>query len=132
MPESPTVLVIDDNRDHLAISATILSYAGYRCITAMDTHAGLKLAVEGQPDAILLDVQFGSEPNGILLYDELRNNPQTSHIPVLMMTAFGDVYQAELRQRGTMIVPKGDPTATVEHLRRILPIEPPSQELTDK
>lgn len=79
------VLLVDDNaemrayiRKHLAIH--------FRLIEAADGEEGLALAREAMPDLVLSDVMM-PKMNGYELCRELKSQPQTSHIPVLLLTA---------------------------------------------
>ncbi len=58
----------------------------YKVHIAEDGLAGLKLAKEIDPDIILTDVQM-PHMNGYEFCKELRRNFDTSHIPVIMLTA---------------------------------------------
>jgi CheY-like chemotaxis protein len=55
-------------------------------VTASSGAQGLASAIEHQPDAILLDVMMPGM-DGPTTFRELRNNPATARIPVLLLTA---------------------------------------------
>jgi CheY-like chemotaxis protein len=84
---SHKVLVIDDEDDIREVAALSLeSVAGWEVVTANSGSQGLARAVEYQPDAILLDVMMPGM-DGPTTFRELRKNPATAKIPVLLLTA---------------------------------------------
>ncbi len=81
------VLIIDDEDDIREVAALSLeSVAGWEVLTASSGLQGLARAAEHKPDAILLDVMM-PEMDGPATFRELRKNPATAHIPVLLLTA---------------------------------------------
>ena len=81
------VLIIDDEDDIREVAALSLeSVAGWEVFTANSGSQGLARAVEHQPDAILLDVMMPGM-DGPTTFRELRKNPATAKIPVLLLTA---------------------------------------------
>ena len=81
------VLIIDDEDDIREVAALSLeSVAGWEVFTANSGSQGLARAVEHQPDAILLDVMMPGM-DGPTTFRELRKNPLTAKIPVLLLTA---------------------------------------------
>jgi DNA-binding response OmpR family regulator len=79
------ILIIEDNqelRDYLSSHFE----KKYKVHTAEDGFVGLKIAKEINPDIILTDVQMPNM-NGYELCKEIRRNFDTSHIPVIMLTA---------------------------------------------
>jgi CheY-like chemotaxis protein len=84
---SHKVLIIDDEDDIREVAALSLeSVAGWEVVTANSGSLGLARAVEYQPDAILLDVMMPGM-DGPTTFRELRKNPATAKIPVLLLTA---------------------------------------------
>ena len=81
------VLIIDDEDDIRQVAALSLeSVAGWEVILANSGAQGLARAIEHQPDAILLDVMMPGM-DGPTTFRELRANPATARIPVLLLTA---------------------------------------------
>jgi len=81
------LLVEDEPAMRMALS-DILESEGYRLQTAADGDAGLRQAIEQQPDLILLDVML-PKLDGFAVCAELRRLEIA--IPVLMLTAKGQV-----------------------------------------
>jgi CheY-like chemotaxis protein len=81
------VLIIDDEDDIREVAALSLeSVAGWEVIVASSGAQGLARAIEHNPDAILLDVMMPGM-DGPTTFRELRKNPATARIPVLLLTA---------------------------------------------
>lgn len=81
------ILIIDDEDDIREVAALSLeSVAGWDVVMANSGAQGLARAAEHQPDAILLDVMMPGM-DGPSTFRELRNNPATAAIPVLLLTA---------------------------------------------
>ena len=96
MGENIIVLVVEDEAHIRRVLEYNLKLDGFEVFLAEDGAAGLHLAGEKIPDVILLDWLM-PEMNGLQVLAELKNNSDTKHIPVFMLTAKGmlsDVTQA--------------------------------------
>jgi len=81
------ILIIDDEDDIREIARLSLeSVAGWEVLSAGCGAEGTACAREHQPDAILLDVMMPGM-DGPATFRELRKNPATAGIPVLLLTA---------------------------------------------
>lgn len=81
------VLVIDDEPDIIDVLRTSLEVtAGWDVVSASSGHEGLMRARAARPDAILLDVVMPDIP-GPDVCRRLRAEPETCHIPVILLTA---------------------------------------------
>ncbi|HEY0671701.1 MAG TPA: response regulator [Longimicrobiales bacterium] len=94
-----TILVVEDDKDHLTIAAALLRYYGYNVLEAMNAHDGIQLAIDQQPDLILMDLQL-PEMNGIEALKMLRSDPRTASIPAVPYTSFYDLYREQLSNLG--------------------------------
>lgn len=81
----PVVLVIDDNADIRAYIRTLL-HADYTFIEAADGSEGIRKAMKYVPDLIISDVMMPGI-DGIECCRRLKNELQTCHIPVILLTA---------------------------------------------
>lgn len=81
-----TVLVIDDNQD-IRDYLKILLRKQYTVILAANGREGIHMAMKYIPDAIICDVMM-PVMDGIACCKRLKSEVQTSHIPVLMLTAY--------------------------------------------
>lgn len=80
------LLLIDDDKELVALLAEFLSLENFNIDTAEDGESGLQKALHGDYDLILLDVMM-PRLNGFEVLKLLR---QKSDMPVLMLTAKGD------------------------------------------
>jgi CheY-like chemotaxis protein len=81
------ILIIDDEEDIRDVAALSLeTVAGWEVVVASSGAQGLARAIEHQPDVILLDVMMPGM-DGPTTFRELRRNPATARIPVLLLTA---------------------------------------------
>lgn len=83
--EKGCVLVIDDNAD-VRDYVKFLLKEEYTVIEAEDGRAGLKKAMKYVPDAIICDVMM-PVMDGLECCKRLKSELQTSHIPVILLTA---------------------------------------------
>jgi signal transduction histidine kinase/ligand-binding sensor domain-containing protein/CheY-like chemotaxis protein/AraC-like DNA-binding protein len=85
LKQKPTILLVEDNTELRSFLADQL-VAHYLVNEACDGEEGLVLAKKIIPDLIISDVMM---PNmdGIELLDNLKNSLETSHIPVILLTA---------------------------------------------
>jgi EAL domain-containing protein (putative c-di-GMP-specific phosphodiesterase class I)/DNA-binding response OmpR family regulator len=84
------VLIVDDDEDILLIVQTILTSAGYTSFTARNGREGVDMALQLQPDLILLDVMM-PELSGWEVCTTLKNAPETRQIPVAMLTVKSEI-----------------------------------------
>ncbi|MES2184918.1 MAG: response regulator [Pseudomonadota bacterium] len=83
---SRLVLVVEDEQKFAHILFDLAHELGYQCVVAHGLEDGLALAAKHVPDAILLDMGLPDGP-GISLLQRLKENPQTRHIPVHVISA---------------------------------------------
>jgi two-component system, cell cycle response regulator DivK len=81
-----TILLVEDQIDFLAIQKMYLERHGYHVIAVEDGLEALRSARKHQPSIILMDLSI---PNvdGLTATRELKRDPSTAEIPVVMMTA---------------------------------------------
>lgn len=84
--DPPTVLVADDRMELLALHATYLERHGYRVLRAGDGDSALALARAEHPAVIVLDHSMPGR-SGLDVTRELKADPATANIPILLMTA---------------------------------------------
>ena len=83
------VLLVDDSNTVLLMEKMILAKRPYDIVTARDGAEGVAKAKSERPDVILLDVMM---PNldGLSACAALRADPDTAHIPIVMVTTRGE------------------------------------------
>ncbi len=83
------ILIIDDEADLRALIRHHLEKSGFSVREAAEGFAGLALARDERPDAVILDVMLPGL-DGIEILRRLRGEARTRHLRVLMLTAKGD------------------------------------------
>ncbi len=89
------ILAVDDERHIVRLIQVNLERAGYNVITAFDGREALKKIADEKPDLVVLDVMM-PYMNGLEALKQIRANPQTRNLPVIMLTAKAqdqDVFQ---------------------------------------
>ena len=91
--KTPTVLVVDDNQENLELLQAYLEDMDCLTIPAHDGLEALDIIATEAPDLILLDVMM-PKMSGFEVCKRIKNDPKTSDIPIIMVTAlneFGDI-----------------------------------------
>jgi len=86
---SPRLLLIDDDARLTAMLGDYLRHHGFEVETAPTLAAGRQRLAEGAYDALLLDLML-PDGDGLDLTRELRAQPRTRRLPLLMLTARGE------------------------------------------
>lgn len=94
--EKLKILIIDDDKVTVAVLKEYLSDSGYSVYNAESGDAGLKMISDLLPDLILLDVVMPGK-DGIDILKDIKNIPDYSHIPILMLTS---VDRADVKVKG--------------------------------
>jgi len=81
-----TILIIDDHEEIRDNTAEILSFGGYKTLTAENGKRGIELALKEKPDLIVCDIMM-PELDGYGVLHLLRKNPETENIPLIFLTA---------------------------------------------
>jgi len=89
-----TILVVEDRSDHAGIIVGYLERDGYRIQLASGGAQALEEASAKPPDLIILDLLM-PEMDGYEVCQRLREDPRTSHVPVLMFTVLDELEQIE-------------------------------------
>jgi twitching motility two-component system response regulator PilH len=87
---SKKILIVDDELDMITFISEILEDHGYTSISAKDGVEGLEALRRENPDLVLLDLMMPKK-SGITMFQELRKDPNLSHIPVVIVTGISDV-----------------------------------------
>ncbi|MEC4681533.1 MAG: ATP-binding protein, partial [Nitrospirota bacterium] len=94
-----SILIIEDD---INFSKILMGYSrekGYKCLAACNGTTGLQLASGFKPSAIILDLGL-PDINGQLVLDQLKDNPETRHIPVHILS--GSNKKSELISKGAV------------------------------
>ena len=88
------VLVVDDETEVVKSLKRILEGKGYQVETAFDGVEAVKQALTVKPDIILLDIMMPKR-DGFSVLAELRNTEATKNIPIVMLSAKGEISSLE-------------------------------------
>jgi two-component system, cell cycle response regulator DivK len=89
------ILLVEDHEDNRNIYRTILEHFGFAVTLAADGQEGVRLAQEGKPDLILLDIDIPVF-DGLEVARKLKGSTATARIPIVALTAYA---QPEDRER---------------------------------
>ena len=96
---SPTILIVDDCIDIARIIACYLESASYSTVMAANGFEARRILAGMTPDCIVLDLMMPGMSGGELLHD-LRNDPATAAIPVIVASAnvghYGTHFRSEV------------------------------------
>ena len=87
-PDGPIILVVDDDLANLALAEALLQAEGFQVRVAIDATSTMKILQMVKPALILMDIQL-PEVDGWELTRRLKEDPATSAIPVIAITAYG-------------------------------------------
>lgn len=109
------VLVVEDDRSLRDLYRSALSATGHEVIAVEDGLDALRMVGNRYPGAIVLDMVLPGL-NGREVYRELKSNPETSHIPVVLVTG-GDMSDLPLDESACFILKK--PTTIAQLLAAV-------------
>jgi putative two-component system response regulator len=84
------ILAVDDEERNLLVIKAMLAPLGHEIVLARDGYEGLAIASQDHIDLILLDVTMPGI-DGFKVASQLKHNEATKMIPIVMVTALGDV-----------------------------------------
>ncbi len=90
MSSAGKILVVDDMPVNVKILSVKLSAEGYEVLSAYGGEEAVKIAREADPDIILLDIMMPGM-DGYEVTRVLKNDPKTSFIPIVLVTALKGV-----------------------------------------
>jgi CheY-like chemotaxis protein len=119
------ILVVDDEPSvrAMVLASIRVQATRYRVIEAGNATEAVVQAKQHQPDLVLLDVAL-PDHDGFWVCRSLKTGPETSHIPVVMLTAMSlasDREQALEAGADGYIVKPFSPRALLEELEKRLP-----------
>jgi putative two-component system response regulator len=124
--ESARIMVVDDETVNIKVIQKYLKQAGYSRICGISDPALVLAGITlEQPDVILLDVMM-PRISGLDLLSTIRSNPETAHLPVLILTALCDreTRLAVLERGATDFLAKPvDPYELVPRVRNALTVK---------
>jgi len=118
-----TVLYVEDNEFNRKIVRDLLGRTSYRLIEATHGESGVTTAKQEQPDLILADIQL-PRMSGLDATRELRADPRTAHIPIIVITSFalsGDDRKAKEAGASHYLAKPYSPRELLQAIRRLAP-----------
>lgn len=79
------ILFVEDELNLQSVFAKVLAKEGFTVVQAYDGERGVQLARETKPDLVLLDLILPKK-DGFAVLKELKEDPETKHIPVVVLT----------------------------------------------
>lgn len=80
------ILVVEDEESLLMLERILLSSKGYSVTGVMDGKAAIEEIAANRPDLVILDIML-PEMDGFEVCRQIKDNPETNTIPVVMLTA---------------------------------------------
>jgi DNA-binding response OmpR family regulator len=127
MPDS-TVLVVDDDPVILKLLEVNFDMEGFGVLIAHDGEEGIDVARRERPDVIVSDIMM-PKVSGIELVTELKGDPDTSDIPIILLSA--KAQNADVRTgldagADDYITKPFEPLDLVDRVNRLLEVRRPS------
>ena len=88
MAGTARILVVDDTPASVRLLSAVLEAVGYEVLTAADGAEGLERVAAERPDLVLLDLMMPVK-DGYQVCQELRADPATAFLPIVMLTSAG-------------------------------------------
>ena len=104
-PATRTILIVDDDHSVADTFSRMLKLEGFAVVAALSAEAGLELADNVQPDAIILDMRMPIT-NGLQFLRLIRARPHLVDVPVAIVTGdyfLPDSIQQELKSLGASL-----------------------------
>ncbi len=91
------ILLIDDDVDLIELNKALLTVMGYEVLFAYNGQEGLDMIALQAPDLIILDVMMNSPGEGFEVARAIKENQDTRHIPIVMLSAVNNESGFSLR-----------------------------------
>lgn len=83
--DSNVVLIVEDDENFAKVLQEMAKAAKFQCVITDHASEAIEIAQKIKPQAILLDVKL-PDHSGLVVLDQLKQNPKTRHIPVHMIS----------------------------------------------
>ncbi len=90
------IMIVDDDPDNISIISLIVEDNGYTSVSANNGKEGFELAKKEKPDLITLDLIM-PEQSGIVMFQELKKDPDLCDIPVIIISGASEVTGVDLK-----------------------------------
>lgn len=114
------ILIAEDNPDSQQLLQTILEREGFIVTTASDGEKAIDILQEIKPDILVTDLMLPSVSGGDLIR-YVRTTAELARIPIVVISAYGDHYEAEALAAGANMVLKKplDSNILISALKRL-------------
>ena len=90
------ILVVDDEPDTVAYVTALLEDHSFNVSSAHNAEKGMEILEKAPPDLILVDVMMPGA-SGLDFIHQVRRRPQSSALPIVVITGKGDILQDRCR-----------------------------------
>ena len=110
------ILIIDDQPSEVKMVKMALEQANYEVCYAYNGKVGIEKAIQEKPDLILLDIMM-PEKDGFITCGELEKKPETSSVPVIILTSI---------ESSSLVFPDAESAADSPHADEYIdkPVDP--------
>ena len=118
------ILIVDDQPQIRELVAITLQLSSYQILLAENGQQAIEIAQTEHPDVILLDVMlYGSDLDGLEVCRRLKKNPVTEDIPIVLLTAHGqmsDIEAGKAAGADDYFIKPFSPTALMKKIEAVL------------
>jgi CheY-like chemotaxis protein len=93
------VLYVEDHEAQRDIMVQMLELYGYEVDVACNGEEGVEKAREWRPDVVLMDIRMPGRIDGFVAVRQLRDDPDTADIPIIVVSAWGSAQHKERAMR---------------------------------
>ena len=119
---STKILIVDDEPHMLRVTELSIKKGGYQIVIGRNGKEALELAAREKPSLIVMDVSM-PEMDGLTALTQLKANPETAKIPVIMLTVRGQAMarqQAEQSGAAVYLTKPFSPSQLLAEVKRLL------------
>lgn len=119
---SSKILIVDDEAHMLRVTELSLKKGGYQLVIGRNGREAVELAQKEKPALIVMDVLM-PVMDGLEALRQIRRDPATSAIPVIMLTARGHIMtrqEAESSAANLFLTKPFSPTQLLNEARRLI------------
>jgi len=87
MPESPLIMLVDDDADFINLNRHILESKGYRVVSCLGPEEAIKAMEQEKPALVITDLMMKDLSSGFSFAHLIKDSPRFKDIPVIIVTA---------------------------------------------
>lgn len=112
----PTILVIDDDRQHLQLSALVLEQGGFRAVSTLMGSKSVAWPEEQHPDVVVLDYRLNSTLTAVDVARLVQD--RYPGVPIVVLSAWPWMPD-DIKPYAAAFVVKAEPEVLIETLRKL-------------